>query len=101
VLRVTASQLASAYHAFRSGCHWGTLEAESLLNGLNPQFLRANEEDARWVATVADAFRHADADHGLPDAALAAILRQAGLSDVRVSVTFDDPVAFGFPPTTG
>jgi len=37
----------------------------------------------------------------LPDAAIAESLRQAGLGDVRGSVTFDDPVAYGFPPTSG
>ena len=77
------------------------LDADSLLNALDPQFLTYNEEDARWVETIAKAFRHADADHGLPDAAIAAVLRRAGIGDIRGSVTFTDPVAYGFPPTSG
>jgi len=100
-LRHVATRLRSAYEAFRGGCHWGALHADSLLHGLSPQFVELNGEDARWVATIADAFRRADACGALPDAAIAAVLRQAGLGDTRRSVTFDDPVAFGFPPTTG
>jgi RHS repeat-associated protein len=103
-LRASAVRLRSAYDAFVSACRWGTLDAGSLLNGCNPQFLAFNEEDARWVETIAAEFRRAGGSGDistLPDAAIAASLRNAGLSDVRGSVTFDDPVAYGFPPTSG
>lgn len=100
-LQDSAQRLLAAYEAFRSACQWGVLDADSLLNGMDPQFIAYNEDDARWVATIAAAFRHADAGRGLPDAAIAAILKRAGLSDVRGSVTFDAPVAYGFPPTSG
>src|SRR3954447_15384550 len=104
VLRTSAAQLRTAYAAFQARCHWGALDASSLLSGLDPQFLAFNEQDAQWVQTIAAAFRRADHGGGivsLPDSAIAAILRSAGLSDVRGKVTFDDPIALGFPPTTG
>ncbi|HEV7805726.1 MAG TPA: HYD1 signature containing ADP-ribosyltransferase family protein [Solirubrobacteraceae bacterium] len=103
-LRATAARLRSAYEAFQSRCKWGTLDAGSLLNGLDPQFLGFNEEDARWVETIAAEFLRAGGSGDistLPDAAIAASLANAGLGDVRGSVTFDDPVALGFPPTSG
>ena len=103
-LLTSAVALRAAYDEFLTACRWGVLDARSLISGLNPQFLAFNDQDAAWVAAIAAAFRHAGS-HGaiasLPDAALAATLRQAGLGDVRGSVTFDDPVAYGFPPTTG
>ncbi len=104
VLSESAAALRSAYSSFASRCQWGVLDAVSLVNAVDPQFTGFNEQDARWVETIAGAFRAADRGAGvpsLPDEAIAAILRQAGLSDVRVSVTFDDPVAYGFPPTSG
>ena len=60
--------------------------------------------DARWVAQIAAAFRTAGGDGALsrlPDAAIEASLRAAGLGGGRESVTFDSPVAFGFPATSG
>ncbi|WP_285474051.1 DUF6531 domain-containing protein [Actinoplanes sp. NBRC 101535] len=53
---------------------------------------------------ISRAFRAAGGDGDLsrlPDAALAASLRSAGLDGGRGSVTFDDPIAYGFPPTSG
>src|SRR4051794_376295 len=96
-LRTSVSALFTAYNAFQDRCDWGRLDATSLLQGLNPQFLGFNEEVALWVQTIAEDFRRAGGDGALstlPDAAIAASLRQAGLSDVRGSVTFDDPVAY-------
>ena len=64
------------------------------------------QRDRRAVgrAKIADAFRRAGGDGSvktLPDAAIHASLRAAGLLGGRQSVTFDDPVAYGMPPTTG
>jgi YD repeat-containing protein len=103
-LHAGADKLSTAYKAFVDGCGWGRLDAGSLLNALNPQLLRFNEDDAHWVETIAAAFRRAGGEGAIssvPDAAVAASLQRAGLSDVRGSVTFDDPIAFGFPPTSG
>ena len=63
-------------------------------------FIDYNEIDARWVAKIADAFRRAGGDGSiktLPDAAIHASLKAAGLLGGRQSVTFDDPVAYGMP----
>ncbi|MDQ3782656.1 MAG: DUF6531 domain-containing protein, partial [Actinomycetota bacterium] len=63
-----------------------------------------NGVDAGWVANIAESFRRAGGDgaiSSLPDAALTASLKAAGLYGTRESVTFDDPVAYGLPPTTG
>ena len=103
-LRTSATTLFSAYNTFLDRCQWGYLDAGSLLNAVAPQFLGFNEEDARWVQVIAENFRRAGGDgaiSSLPDSAIAASLSQAGLSDVRGSVTFDDPIAYGFPPTSG
>jgi Domain of unknown function (DUF6531) len=81
----------------------GVLDAGSLLSAFGA-YLRGNEFSARWVAGIAAAFRRAGG-HGalvrLPDAAIKASLRAAGLDHHRRSVTFDAPVADGTPPTTG
>jgi Domain of unknown function (DUF6531) len=63
-------------------------------------WLAGNETDAQWVTTIAQAFRDAGAGT-VPDAAIDARLRDAGLAGTRVSVTYDDPVALGEPPTSG
>src|SRR5262249_57540959 len=60
--------------------------------------------EGKWVGKMADAFRCAGGNGSvktLPDAAIHASLRAAGLLGGRQSVTFHDPVAYGMPPTTG
>lgn len=102
-LRTDGAKTRAAYARFVETCKWGSLNAESLLGGYD-QYVALNEEDARWVATIAADFRRAGGSGpivSLPDAAIAASLRRAGLSDDRQSVTFDGPVAYGMPPTSG
>ncbi|WP_229076642.1 DUF6531 domain-containing protein [Actinoplanes sp. DH11] len=102
-LRGDAARLRAAYAEFQSGNRWGQLDAASLISAFG-QYLDLNEVDARWVAQIADAFRAAGGDGGLarlPDAAIAASLRAAGLGGGRGAVTFDDPIAYGFPATSG
>ncbi|HET6532862.1 MAG TPA: DUF6531 domain-containing protein [Actinoplanes sp.] len=102
-LRADGSRLRDAYYEFVSGTRWGHFDATSLINGF-AQYVNLNELDAQWVAQIAAAFRAAGGDGGLsrlPDAAIEASLRAAGLTGGRESVTFDSPVAFGFPPTSG
>jgi RHS repeat-associated protein len=95
--------LGPEYNDFLSQTDWGYFDIRSLLGALGT-YLDWNEVDARWVAQIAAAFRAAGSNGGLatlPDGAITASLRAAGLDGDRKSVTFDDPVAFGFPPTTG
>ncbi|MEU4426123.1 DUF6531 domain-containing protein [Actinoplanes sp. NPDC024001] len=102
-LRAHAARLRAAYADFQDGTRWGHLDASSLISGFG-QYVDLNEADAKWVAQIAEAFRAAGGDGDLarlPDAAIAASLRSAGLTGGRTSVTFDDPVAYGFPPTSG
>jgi RHS repeat-associated protein len=102
-LRTHAARLHAVYNEFQSGTQWGQFDAHSLIDAYG-QYLDLNEMDARWVSQIAAAFRHAGGDGALarlPDAAIAASLRAAGLTNGRQSVTFDDPIAYGFPPTTG
>ena len=102
-LRDHNRRLRSTYADFQSGTEWGVLDIHSMLAGFGT-FIEYNEIDARWVARIADAFRRAGGDGSvktLPDAAIHASLRAAGLLGGRQSVTFDDPVAYGMPPTTG
>jgi RHS repeat-associated protein len=98
------AKLAAAYREFADRCKWGSLDAHSLLHAHNPQFIALNEEDAQWVKVIADDFRRAGGSHQisrLSDAAIGASLLHAHLGDARGSLTFDQPVAYGFPPTTG
>jgi Domain of unknown function (DUF6531) len=102
-LRSHDRRLRSAYGAFRDGTGWGRLEIDSLLAGFGT-YIEYNEIDAQWVARIAEAFRRAGGDGALrtlPDAAIQASLRSANLLGERGAVTFDDPVAYGMPPTTG
>jgi hypothetical protein len=78
-------------------------QADSLLNAF-ATYLSWNGFSVDWVAGIAAAFRHAGGDGALvrlPDAAIKASLRAAGLDHHRRSVTFDEPSALGFPATTG
>ncbi|MDI6104798.1 DUF6531 domain-containing protein [Actinoplanes sp. NEAU-A12] len=102
-LRGHHTKLIAVYREFLAGTSWGHFDADSLLRGLD-RYLDLNEVDAQWVVQIAAAFQAAGGSGNmsrLPDAAIKASLRGAGLSGGRASVTFDDPVAYGMPPTTG
>src|SRR4051794_27578625 len=102
-LRSHDRRLRSDYGGFLDGTEWGVLDIHSLLAGFGT-LIEYNEIDARWVSKIAAAFRHAGGDGAiktLPDAAIHASLKAAGLLGARAHVTFDDPVAYGMPPTTG
>jgi len=97
------ARLRGAYELFKQRCRWGELDATSLVDGYK-RYPGLNETDAAWVANIAASFRRAGGNGDiarLPDAAIAASLRSAGLSDTRAALTFDSPMAYGFPPTTG
>ncbi|MGH3937223.1 MAG: DUF6531 domain-containing protein [Pseudonocardiaceae bacterium] len=88
---------------FQDRTDWGLFDPSSLLEGFR-RYIELNEVDAQWVATIAETFRRAGGDGSLarlPDAAIAASLRAAGLDGTRESVAYMDPIAFGAPPTTG
>src|SRR3954462_15683485 len=102
-LRGHDKRLRSDYASFLDGTEWGVLDIHSLLAGFG-SFIDYNEIDAKWGAKIAAAFRHAGGDGSiktLPDSAIHASLKAAGLLGGRAHVTFDDPVAYGMPPTTG
>jgi len=98
-----ARRLRIAYGQFLEGTRWGTIDISSMLGGF-AEYIDWNEIDAMWVARIAKAFRAAGGDGAiktLPDSAIHASLKAAGLLGGRQSVAFDDPVAYGMPPTTG
>lgn len=102
-LQESAATLVSRYNDFLTTNQWGHFDAGSLLQGYR-KYIHENEFDASWVATIAASFRRAGAGNRLatlPDSAIKASLRAAGLDRGRRSVTFDDPKAYGFPTTTG
>ena len=102
-LESALQKLAGSYNAFLGENEWGVLDANSLLSAFG-RYVRGNDFTARWVAGIAAAFRAAGGSGAiarLPDAAIKASLRAAGLDHARHSVTFDKPVAYGSPPTTG
>jgi RHS repeat-associated protein len=96
-------ELTARYREFESENEWGVLEAGSLLSAFR-EYLDWNDFTVRCVAGIAEAFRKAGGDGKLvrlPDRAIKASLRGAGLDHHRGSVTFDAPVAYGFPETSG
>ena len=92
--------LDEAHATFTAGLGWGSFDAISMLTGFGT-WLGLNEADALWVADIATTFREAGAGT-VSDAVIAASLDAAGLGGVgRMSVTYDDPSAWGMPPTSG
>ena len=88
---------------FSSNTEWGRFDASSMIDAFRT-YIGYNETDAQWTSTIARLFRNADSSGGvvsLPDAVIAAGLRAAGLTGGRQSVTFDDPIVWGEPPTSG
>ena len=86
-LRSHKGRLRSDYANFQDGTEWGVLDITSLLAGFGT-FIDYNEIDARWVAKIAAAFRHAGGDGSiktLPDSAIHASLKAAGLLGGRAS----------------
>lgn len=98
-LEVHKSTLIRLHGEFTGSLGWGHFDASSMLTAFG-NWLSWNEIDAQWVTTIAQAFRAADSGT-VPDAAIDAALQAAGLDFGRQSVTFDDPVALGEPPTSG
>ena len=95
--------LESHLSTFAAQCNWGTIEASGVLRAYRA-YLTANENDARWAVTVADAFAAAGGDGNvstLSDAALAAALAAAGVDTSRSALAIDPPTAAGAIPTTG
>lgn len=88
---------------FTDNCYWGTIEAGGVLMALK-QYRDANEADAVWATTLADAFAAAGGEGNvstLSDAALAAALAAAGVDATRGALVIDPPTAYGAVPTTG
>ena len=84
---------------FTSSLGWGQFDASSLLSGFGT-WLTYNETDAQWVTAIAGAFRSAGSDT-LSDSVIAATLRAADLDGSWASVTYDEPIVLGEPPTSG
>jgi len=90
-------------NTFSSNTVDGGFDASSLIRAFRT-YLDENEKDSQWTSFIAGLFRQADSSGGvvgLPDSVIAAGLRAAGLSGGRQSVTFDDPIVWGAPPTSG
>ncbi|ROP72229.1 DUF6531 domain-containing protein [Curtobacterium sp. PhB115] len=88
---------------FASKCSWGHIDATSLVSAFE-KWLDANDQDVTWANTVADAFAAAGGEGAVStvsDAALAAALAAAGVSQTRTDLQFDPPSAYGAQPTTG
>lgn len=102
-LRDVRDGVSTSYGAFRAANRWGDIDFGSMLSGF-VDYIRWNDVDAQWVARIAAAFNQAGGNgdiRTLPDAAIHASLAAAGLLGGRGSVTFDDPVGYGGPPTSG
>lgn len=88
---------------FATKCSWGTINADGLVSAFD-KWLAANDQDVTWANTIADAFAAAGGEgtvSTVSDAALAAALAAAGVSQSRTDLQFDPPSAYGAQPTTG
>ncbi|MBT1605905.1 DUF6531 domain-containing protein [Curtobacterium flaccumfaciens] len=88
---------------FATKCSWGTINADGLVSAFD-KWLDANDQDVTWANTIADAFAAAGGEGAVStvsDAALAAALAAAGVSQSRTDLQFDPPSAYGAQPTTG
>src|SRR3954447_22975705 len=86
-LRTHDRRLRSTYGSFLDGTEWGVLDIHSLLAGYGT-YIDYNEIDAKWVAGTAEASGRAGGNGALrtlPDAAIHASLRAAGLLGGRRS----------------
>ncbi|WP_461173928.1 DUF6531 domain-containing protein [Arthrobacter sp. Z1-9] len=89
--------------SFESSCYWGSIEASGVLRAYR-DYLRANENDAVWAVTVADAFAAAGGEGNvstLSNAAVNEALVAAGVSANRSGLVIDPPTAAGAMPTSG
>ncbi|GAB3749836.1 hypothetical protein GCM10028864_23860 [Microlunatus parietis] len=89
--------------SFAASCQWGRLEAEGVVTGFE-KWLTANNEDVRWVTTVADAFARAGGEGNITwllNSTLSSVLAAAGVAETRQDLTIEAPQAYGHPPTTG
>ncbi|MET0496618.1 MAG: DUF6531 domain-containing protein [Actinoplanes sp.] len=96
-------RLFAAHQAFTSELAWGSLDAHDAINALG-RFVDANQRQALQVATVAFLFEEAGGCgtiRRVPDSVIRAYLSSSGLGGARQHVTYDDPKAHGFPPTSG
>ena len=102
-LRGKPGELRRAYHDFQARCRWGTLSADGVFTGFDC-YLRANDEDERWISIIADAFARAGGVgevSTVANSALTASLRAHGVAAQRQDLSIDPPTAYGNPPTTG
>lgn len=99
-----ASALVEAYNAYTAQPTDFPVDASSVLEAL-ATWHGQNLVDDAWVAVVGEAFRRAGGEGDVTSAAdadIAALLAAAGVpTGPRQSVTFDDPVLNGMPPTSG
>ncbi|HLS01248.1 MAG TPA: DUF6531 domain-containing protein, partial [Beutenbergiaceae bacterium] len=97
-------ELSGAVDDFMGTCDYGGIDVSGVVKGFK-QWLKANENDAAWASTVAEAFEDAGANGSevgaISNGALQASLRQAGVSPTRETLDIDPPRAWGGQPTTG
>lgn len=89
--------------SFASACYWGSIDASGVISAYR-RYLQANENDAIWATTVADAFAAAGGEGAVStvsDAAVNEALAAAGVSATRSSLAIDPPTAAGAMPTSG
>jgi RHS repeat-associated protein len=97
------SGLRSKLRDFATECSWGHIDADGVVAAFE-KWLAANAQDVAWANTIADAFAAAGGQGSvstLSDAALAAALQAAGVSQTRTDLQIDPPTAYGAQPTTG
>ncbi|CEA06761.1 Putative deoxyribonuclease RhsC [Arthrobacter saudimassiliensis] len=102
-LATTPGTLRSHLQSFAAQCYWGHINASGVVRAYD-DYLQANEDDALWAVTVADAFAAAGGEGNVStvsDAALAEALAAAGVSATRTALEIDPPTAWGAKPTTG
>ena len=93
------TSLSGLHGDFTAGLGYGHFDASSVISAIGT-WVSWNETDAQWATTIAQAFR--DAGSGaVSDAVIHDRLVSLHLDGPRGSVTYDDPSAWGEPPTSG
>ena len=101
--KFTPLSLNGHLNTFALNCSWGQIDAGGVITAYT-KYLAANEQDAQWAVTLADAFARAGGEGNvstLSDAALANALAASGVDMSRQGLEIDPPTATGALPTTG
>ncbi|MCO8277496.1 DUF6531 domain-containing protein [Actinoplanes sp. TRM 88003] len=96
-------RLSAAHTDFVSGLGWGRFDATGAVRALD-DFVRSNERQGQQVGLIGALFERAGGRSSvkkLDNSVIQEYLDATRLGGPRQHVTYDEPTAYGFPPTSG